>query len=129
MICTTTMRPGSFRVSQIREMVDQMRNAQNYSTLCRATILSKMGPIIPLRDCIAVSQIREMEDQMRNAQNYSTMVQSYNQGLQNDVNDEKSRRAELEKARDTLQAQCVELGGAVRTLEQMLQFEKVRMRL
>lgn len=77
-----------------------------------------------LRRPAAALQIRDAEEAARGAQNYSTMLQSYNTNLQADVNSEKARRCELERARDTLQAQCAELGGLVKSLEQMLAFEK-----
>jgi kinesin family protein C1 len=66
-----------------------------------------------------------MEDVMRQSQGYSATLQSYNTSLQNDINQEKLKRQELERARDMLQAQVAEMGGSLKSLEQLMQFEKV----
>ncbi len=71
-------------------------------------------------------QLKEMEEVMRQSQGYSATLQSYNTSLQNDINQEKLKRQELERARDMLQAQVAEMGGSLKSLEQLLQFEKVR---
>ncbi len=62
---------------------------------------------------------------MRQSQSYSATLQSYNTSLQADINQEKIKRQELERARDLLQAQVAELGGSLKSLEQRLEFEKV----
>ncbi len=62
---------------------------------------------------------------MRQSQSYSATLQSYNTSLQADINQEKLKRQELERARDLLQAQVAELGGSLKSLEQLLHFEKV----
>ncbi|KXZ52544.1 hypothetical protein GPECTOR_9g588 [Gonium pectorale] len=70
------------------------------------------------------SKIKEMEDVVRTGQKYSTTLQSYNTSLQADLTAEKTRRDEVQRAKDELQGQAAELGGKVRSLEQLLAYER-----
>ncbi|KAG2485809.1 hypothetical protein HYH03_015519 [Edaphochlamys debaryana] len=70
------------------------------------------------------SKIKEMEDVVRTGQKYSTTLQAYNTSLQADLTSEKQRRDEVQKAKDELQGQAAELGGKVRSLEQLLAYER-----
>ncbi|KAG2451808.1 hypothetical protein HYH02_003584 [Chlamydomonas schloesseri] len=70
------------------------------------------------------AKIREMEEVVRTSQKYSTTLQSYNTSLQADLTSEKARRDEVQKAKDELQGQAAELGGRVRSLEQLLAYER-----
>lgn len=78
----------------------------------RATIADREG------------KIKDMEDVVRQSQKYSATLQSYNTSLQSDINAEKAKREELQKERYELQSQVAELGGRVKSLEQVLAFEK-----
>jgi hypothetical protein len=49
---------------------------------------------------------------------------SQTNSLQNDVNAEKAKREEAQRAREELQGQVAELGGLVKSGERMLQLEK-----
>lgn len=62
---------------------------------------------------------------VRTGQKYSTTLQAYNTSLQADLTAEKSRRDEVQRAKDELQGQAAELGGKVRSLEQLLAYERV----
>ncbi len=62
---------------------------------------------------------------VRTGQKYSTTLQAYNTSLQSDLTAEKSRRDEVQRAKDELQGQAAELGGKVRSLEQLLAYERV----
>lgn len=70
------------------------------------------------------SKIKELEEVVRQTHKYSTTLQTYNTNLQTDVNQERAKREEIQKVKDHLQSQVAELGGMVKSLEQVLHFEK-----
>ncbi|PNH09093.1 Kinesin-1 [Tetrabaena socialis] len=69
-------------------------------------------------------KVKEMEELIRTGQKYSTTLQTYNTSLQADLTAEKTRRDEVQRAKDELQGQAAELGGRVRSLEQLLAYER-----
>lgn len=103
-------------------IADKNRDLQAASTnICQleATV-SRLTSDLEVKE----EKVKEMEELVRQSQKYSTMLQSYNTNLQNDITWEKTKREELQKARDELTGQVAELGGKVKSLEQLMQFEK-----
>ncbi|EFJ44457.1 kinesin-like protein, partial [Volvox carteri f. nagariensis] len=69
-------------------------------------------------------KIQKMEESALNNQQYMATLHTYNTSLQADVRAEQARCEELQRTKDELAGHLAELGGKMRSLEQMLAYER-----